>query len=315
MKFRKTLLLDIDDSKLDTSYWKRINSLTENKVHLSKEKRDIKKHLQGTDCLLVGLGIEINKEDFDNAPDLKFIGVLGTGYGRIDTEYAKKKGVVVCNVPGYAAESVAEFVFATILESIRHLEIGKGQAKKGNYSEAGFSAIEIKDKVFGVFGLGAIGSRVAEIALGFGADVRYWSRNRKKEFEKRGIKYEEVDTLIPKCDFISLNLAQTKETENFLDEARLQKIKKGAVVVNTAPMELVDIDALAKRLGEGNITFILDHSDEMSKEDLGRLSKYDNCVIYPPIAYVSVEAGIAKQETYVGNIENFLKGSPTNVVN
>ncbi len=99
-----------------------------------------------------------------------------------------------------------------------------------------------------------------------------------------------------------------------MNGARIQKLKKGAVVVNTAPMELVDIDALAKKLSKGDITFILDHSDEMSKEDLSKLSKYENCVIYPPIAYVSEEARIAKQEIFVGNIESSLKGSPVNTV-
>jgi len=100
-----------------------------------------------------------------------------------------------------------------------------------------------------------------------------------------------------------------------LNEERIQKIKKGAVVINTAPMELVDVHALEKRLEVGDITLILDHSDEMSQENINRLSKFKNCIIYPPIAYITKEAGIAKQEIFVGNIESFLKGSSTNQVN
>ena len=79
-------------------------------------------------------------------------------------------------------------------------------------------------------------------------------------------------------------------------------------------MELVDINALAERLAKGDITFILDHSDEMRKEDLERLSKYQNCIIYPPIAYITAEARIAKQRIFLKNIEGFLKGSPINTV-
>ncbi|MFH1858698.1 MAG: NAD(P)-dependent oxidoreductase [Patescibacteria group bacterium] len=139
--------------------------------------------------------------------------------------------------------------------------------------------------------------------------------NQTKEFEMKGVKYEDADVLIPKCDFLSLHFAQVKDTENFLNEERIQKIKKGAVVINTAPMELVSISVLEKRLENGDITFILDHSDEMSQENINKLSKFKNCIIYPPIAYITKEARIAKQEIFIGNIENFLKGSPTNQVN
>ena len=111
-----------------------------------------------------------------------------------------------------------------------------------------------------------------------------------------------------------MHFALNKETEKFLNKKRITRIKRGAVVVNTAPMELVDINALEMRLKAGDITFILDHSDEMASADLKKLSKYKNCIIYPPIAYISKEAGETKQRIFIENIENFLKGSPSNVV-
>ncbi len=314
-KFQKILAIGIDKSALDSIYWKRIEALTKKIINLAKDSPKIKEQLVDTDCLLIGFGVTMNKEIIDSAPNLKYIGVLATAYGKVDVDYANSKGIAVCNIPGYATEAVAEFVFAVILDHIREIEKGKKQARKGNYSEAGFSAIEIKNKIFGILGLGRIGSRVAEIALGFGADVKYWSINRKKELEARGVKYEDADDLIPKCDFLSLHFAQVKDTENFLNEERIQKIKKGAIVVNTAPMELVDIDALERRLENGDITFILDHSDEMSQENINKISKFKNCIIYPPIAYMTKEARISKQEIFVGNIENFLKGYPTSQVN
>ena len=311
MKFKKILTINIGESKLDSDYWKRLGGLAEKIVNLPKDSTEIKEHLADTDCLLIGFGIAVDKEEMDSAPNLKYIGVLASAYGKINTDYAKSKGIVVCNIPGYSTESVAEFVFALILEQIRELEKVRNQVREGDYSDPGFSASEIKDKVFGILGLGRIGGRAAEIALGFGADVRYWSRNRKEEIEAEGIKYEDADALIPKCDFLSLHFALTKDTENFLNEERIQKIKKGAIVVNLSPMELVDIDALEKRLKQNDMTFIWDHSDEISEENLKKIVKYKNCIAYPPIAYVSNEARIAKQEIFVGNIENFLKGSPT----
>lgn len=315
MKFKKILLVGVDESKLEPAFWKRIDAIAEKKVFVPKESPEIKKQLADADCVLLSLGSKFDKQDIDAAPKLKYVGMLGTGYGRIDTAYAKTKGIVVTNIPGYSTEGVAEFVFAILLEHLRDLEKGKAQARAGDYSEFGFNKTEIKGKVFGILGLGRIGSRVAEIALGFGADIRYWSRNQKKELEKKGIKYENADTLVPKCDFLSLHFALAKETEKFLNAPRIEKLKSGAVVINTAPMELVDIPALEKRLVKGDITFILDHSDEMSAEDLKKLSKHKNCIIYPPGAYLTKEASQLKQEIFVSNIEKFLKGTPTNKVN
>ncbi len=314
MKFRKILTIGIRESSLDPEYWKRLDAFSEKRVSLPKDSPDVQRNLVDTDCLLVGFGVTVDKAILDAAPRLRYIGMLGTAYGKIDATYAKSKGTTVCNVPGYSTEAVAEFTFAVILEYIRELEKGKRQARESNYSEAGFMASEIKGKTFGILGLGNIGSRVAEIALGFGANVRYWSRTRKHNIEAKGAVYEAADSLIPKCDFLSLNLAQTKETESFFNEESIRAIKHGAIVINTAPMELVDIDALERRLAKGDMTFILDHSDEMTSEDLKRLTKYANCVIYPPIALITKEARIAKQEIFTGNIEGFLKGKPMNTV-
>ena len=316
MKFNKILAYNIEKSKnLDPKSWKRIESLGNKIVFVPKGDSKLKKELSDTDCLLIAFGTSIVKEDIDSAPRLKYIGVLATAFGKIDVLYAKKKKIIVSNLKGYSTDSVAEFIIAVILEHVRSLEEGKKRGRSGNYSEIGISAIEIKNKIFGVVGLGAIGQRVAGIALGFGADVRYWSRNRKKNLEKKGIKYETFDNLISKADIISINLAQTKETERIFNNKVFQKIKSGAIIVNTAPMELVDIDSLEQRLKNRNITFILDHSDEMSEKDIKKLSKYPNCIIYPPLAYVSKEAADNRRRIFLENIEGFLKGQPVNVVN
>lgn len=314
MKFNKALSIGIGESQIGVAYWKRIDSLVQEKVSLLKDSPKISENLKDADCLFVAFGVTITKEDIDSAPNLKYIGILATAYGKVDTNYAKKKGIVVCNLPGYSTESVAEFVLAVILEQIRGLETGKRRGRSGNVSEAGISALEIKNKAFGIIGLGSIGTRVAQLALGFNADVSYWSKNRKKEIEKKGIKYELLDSLISKADFLSLHLAQTPETEKIMNQKMFKLIKKGAIIVNTAPMDLVDIDSLIERLKKKDITFILDHSDEMSEANLKKLSKFDNCIIYPPIAYITPEAALNKQEMFTSNLENFAKGNPVNIV-
>lgn len=315
MKFKKALIINISEDKLDPIYWKKLDSLVERKVSLPKDSPQIQKELANTDCILTGFQIDVGKKEIDSSPNLKYVSVLATAYGKIDTDYARKKGIVVSNVPGYATESVAELVFAIILENIRDIAKARERGIKSNYSEVGIRATEIKDKVFAVLGLGRIGRRVAEIAKGFGADVRYWSKNRKKDLEKVGIKYQDADKLIKEADIISLHFAETAETKHFLNKKRVNSIKSGTLIISTVPNEITDLDALEERLKVGDITFISDHADELDPKEAKKLSKYANCILYSPIGYISDEARIAKQEIFIGNMERFLKGKPTNKVN
>lgn len=314
MKFKKILMLGYSGDDLDKDFWNKIGQLCEKRVLIAVNSPELSKHLDA-DALVVKFAEVVDKNLIDKMPNLGYIGTLATAFGRIDTRYAASKNIPVCNIPGYSTIAVAEFAFGVILEHIREVERGKRQAREGNYSEAGFRAYEIQGKTFGVIGLGAIGSRIAEIALGFGADVIYWSRSRKKGYEEKDIRYMGGDEVLKDSDFVSINLALTNETKNFINKERMKKIKKGAVVVNLAQMDLVDINALEERLKKGDITFIYDHSDELSKEENERLAKYKNCIVYPPIAYITREARARKQEIFFKNLKGFLEGKIQNQVN
>ncbi|MCH8244660.1 hypothetical protein IIB97_02120 [Patescibacteria group bacterium] len=313
--FKKALFLGYSQEELPEEEWARIDALVQEKVLLPKDSPDIAKHLTDADALLLKLGMGADKEMIDSAPNLKYIGMLGTGYGRIDTAYAASKGITVCNIAGYSTQGVAEFGFGVILEHLREISRARAEAESGNYSEAGFQGTELKSKTFGVIGLGRIGGRIAEIAHSFGADVRYWNIERQEDAEKKGIRYQEVEELLNEVDFLSINLAFVPETEKFLDKKRIEFIKPGAVFLNLAPMELVDIDALEQRLQKGDMTFIFDHADELTQEQVQQLTQHKNCIAYPPIANMTKEATEAKLKMFVDNLENFLKGSLTNKVN
>lgn len=310
MKFKKIVFLGYNGEELEKKHWDKIDSLTDEKVLLSADDPFSDKHLRNADCLLIRLGAKISKDLMDKTPNLKYIGMLGTGVGGIDIAYAARKNIVVCNIADYATEGVAEFTFGVILDYLRELERGKKQARDNNYSEVTFTGTEIKGKSFGIIGLGNIGARTAEIARCFGAKVRYWSKNKKQ-----GFKYQEVEDLLKESDIITINLALTPETKGFLDKERIQMIKEGALVVNPSPMELVDLPALVTRLEKKDMGFILDHSDEMSEEQISKLKPLKNCIIYPPIAYTTHEATELKKGIFVDNLENFLKGESTNIVN
>lgn len=185
MKFKKILMLGYSKGDLGEVQEKRLAILGQKIVMLQKDSKDISPIYRDSDCLLVRLGASVDKKMIDDAPKLKYVGMLGTGYGRIDTEYASKKGITVTNIAGYSTEGVVELVFGTMIEHIRELERAKSQARKCDYSEATFEGYEIRNKKFGVIGLGRIGQRVAQMALkGFDAQVFYWSRNRKKDLER-----------------------------------------------------------------------------------------------------------------------------------
>jgi phosphoglycerate dehydrogenase-like enzyme len=314
MKFKKILTIGISESGLSPEYWKKIDGLAEKRISLPKDSPEIKMQLADTDCLLVNpFAFKMEREHIDAAPRLRYIGALSTAYGKIDYVYATTKGITVCNIPGYSTEAVAELAFGVILMHIRELERARKQVREGDYSETTFfNTTEIMGKKFGIIGLGRIGRRVTELAHAFGADVYYWSRNKK---DIAVAKYQEVEKLLSECNFISLHLAFTKDTELFMNAARINKIKPGAILINLAPNELVDFSALDKRLAKGDIFYIADHTDEMTPEQIELLSKHKNCILYPPIGWTTKEATIGKQDIFVGNIENFLKGAPTNKVN
>lgn len=316
MKFKKLLMVGYANTDFSDSEWKRFDALSESKVLLPKDTPKLLGELKDTDCLLVRLGATVDKAMIDAAPGLKYIGMYGTGYGRVDAVYAATKGIAVCNIAGYSTEGVAELAFGILIDYLRELERAKVQARNGDYSEATFAGTEIKDKNFGVIGLGRIGERIAEIAQkGFGASTSYWSRNRKQDYEQMGIVYKDIDALLAISDFLSLNLALVPETTGFLNKERIQKIKSGATIINLAPMELVDIPALAERLAKRDIIFILDHSDELSPENAKLLAQYKNCIMYPPIGYVTKEATAGKKGMFIDNLENYLNGKPSNKVN
>ncbi len=313
MEFKKLVTYGIAESALSPEYWEKVDGLTDKRAFLDKNSNDFLKEMADADALLVSFGTVIDADTIDASPQLRYIGIAATAYNKVNVAYAKTKNIIVTNLPGYSTESVAEFTIAAILEQMRQLEKGKNNGRQGNYDESEFSAREIQHKNFGVLGLGQIGHRVAEIALGFSANVFYWSKHHHLEAEQKGIRFSELDQLAQSSDILSLNVALNVETTKILNKLRIQSLKPGAIVINTAPMELVDLDALADRLQQGDITFILDHSDQMTKEDITKITS-PHCIIYPPIAYVSQEARTNKQNLLVENVERFLAGRPQNVV-
>ncbi len=313
MKLQKVVCLGFSGSELEENYWKELDGLTGSRVLVASEA-ELSSNTEA-DGLLVKLGAKVPKTLIDKFPNLKYIGMLGTGYGGIDTAYAASKNITVTNIADYATEGVAEFTFGILIEWCRGVSRALGLAWDGVYEDDEHPGMEIKGKKFGVVGLGNIGKRTAELAQAFSCDVSYWSRTRKEDAEANGVKYQELDDLLADSDIITLNLALNPETEGIINADRIAKLKNQAIFINPSPMELVDFAALVERLKKQEIVFMLDHSDEMTKEQLEALRPFGTCKVYPAIAYLTSEASQLKKRIYIDNIKNYQDGKPTNKVN
>lgn len=313
MKLNRLVCLGFNGGELEDDYWEELDGLTKGHVLVASEA-ELGSNTDA-DGLLVKLGAKVPKDLMDKFPNLKYIGMLGTGYGGIDTAYAASKGIIVTNIADYATEGVAEFTFGILIEWCRGVSRALGLAWDGVYEDDDHPGMEIKGKKFGVIGLGNIGKRTAELAQAFGCDVTYWSRTRKEDAEAKGIKYQELDVLLADSDIITLNLALNSETEGIINSDRLQKIKNDAIFINVSPMELIDFDSLVARLLQSDIVFMLDHSDEMTKEQLKALKSINRSRVYPAIAYLTREAGQLKKRIYIDNLKNFINNKPSNKVN
>lgn len=307
--------LALNDDHLDPSCWRKISELCSKLTRFDSSSVELYEALKSADILLVRYGMPIPKEMIAIAPKLKFINVYATDVGKIDLQAAREAGVVVSNLRAHSANAVAEFAVASILDVYRDLREGHARAARGETSEVGIFAREIKGKQVGVIGFGAIGTRIAEICgKGFGATVSYWSRTRKAELENDGCKYSDLDFLISSSDILALSIPLSPQTEGFMNANRIASMKQDSLLINISPMGLIDRVALKKRLAVNDIYFSFDHIFELSNEERSEFVSYKNTRAFPTIAYITQEARQNRQRLFMENLEGFLVGQPRSVV-
>lgn len=312
---RKAVFIDYKNGEIASNIFTRLKINFETVDFCQRSDSDVLMKVKDADAFFVKISTTVDKELIDAAPALKYIGVCSTAFDAVDTKYARSKGVSVCNLGGYSTEAVAEFFFASLFETIRDLERAKNQARKEDYSFASFMGRELQNKTLGVIGAGTIGSRIATIGIGIGMKVIYFSRKNKPAIETLGAVKYPLEDIVKNSDFISVNLALNAETKELVSKDKVALIKKGAVLINLAPPPLLDQEAVLKKAASGDLTYIFDHSDDMDPSLVKRFLQIGNCIVYPPVAFRTIEADINRWETFVGNIEHFIKGAPTNVIN
>ena len=262
----------------------------------------------------------INREVMAQLPQLKYIGVLATGYNVVDIEAAHEHDIIVTNVPAYSTESVAQMVFAHLLTVTNRTEHYALQNRQGRWTKNpdfcywDFSHMELAGKTFGIVGLGNIGRRVAEIALAFGMQVKALT-SKSANALPAGIEKADLEELLASSDIISLHCPLTDSTRHLINHETLQQMRPSAILINTGRGPLVDDQAVATALAEGKLAaFCTDVlTEEPPKADNPLLSQ-PNAFITPHIAWATEEARSRLLQVAISNVRAFLNAKPQNVV-
>ncbi|MFB9274635.1 D-2-hydroxyacid dehydrogenase [Cohnella cellulosilytica] len=254
-------------------------------------------------------------------PKLKYIGVLATGYDVIDIAAARERGIVVANVPGYGTQSVAQLVFALLLELCQHAGLHDRSVKDGDWSRSADwcywnkPLVELHGKTIGIVGYGSIGEQVGRIAHAFGLKVAAYRRSPGGEPPFDRFSWVGLDELWETSDVVSLHCPLTSETAGLVNRSSLARMKKSAFLINTARGGLVDERALADCLNAGGIAGAA--VDVLSSEPPASdnpLLTAANCIVTPHLAWATHEARTRLLQTVTDNLAAFLDGKPANVV-
>ena len=267
-----------------------------------------------------------NKVVFDadtiwKLPNLKYIGVLATGYNIVDTVAACDNDIVVTNVPAYSTDSVAQLTFAHILSIANRVEHYAIENRNGRWSNNpdfvywDTPLIELTGKTLGIVGLGLIGMKVAKMALCFGMDVFAVTSKHRKDLPE-GIQKTTLDGLLATSDILSLHCPLKRETREMINATTLAKMKHGAILINTGRGPLVNENDVAEALKSGQLGAY--GTDVMCQEPPSAdnpLFSAPNFYSTPHIAWATFEARQRLMKTVVDNVKAFIEGKPVNVVN
>ena len=298
--------------------WDELKGLGGCVVHDRTAPGQLMERAKGAQVLLTNK-VVLDRETMGQLPELAYIGVLATGYNVVDVEAARDRGIVVTNVPAYSTDSVAQIVFALLLELVsgvgRHDEaVHTGKwSRSPDFSFCEISMIELAGLTMGIVGFGEIGRVVARIAEAFNMKVIVHTRTSGKG---DGIIYVDLDTVFAESDVISLHCPLTPETQGLVNSDRLRRMKESGILINTSRGPVVDEAALADALNTGEIAGAAVDvlSVEPPPEDNPLLGAR-NCIITPHIAWATLAARNRLMDTVVGNVKAWMEGRPVNVVN
>ena len=301
--------------------WDGFRELGELTVYDRTEPEDVLERAQGAQVILTNK-VVITEELMEQLPDLRYIGVLATGYNVVDIPAARRHGIIVTNIPAYSTMSVAQMVMAHLLNITNQVALHSAAVKEGEWQrnkDFSFSLtplIELDGKTLGIVGLGNTGTATARIAQSLGMRILAYSSKSAEALAQLGIeKAESYEQLFREADVLSLHCPLTEETRHLVNADRLQMMKPTAILINTGRGPLVDEKALAAALNEGRIMAAgVDVLQEEPPRQGSPLIGARNCYITPHIAWATQAARTRLLDIALENIKAFLKGKPQNVV-
>lgn len=262
----------------------------------------------------------LSSETLERLPALRYIGVLATGYNIVDVGKAAQKGIVVTNIPIYGTDSVAQMVFALLLELCNGVGVHNDAVHHGEWSRSEDwtfwkqPLIELSGKTMGIVGYGRIGHKVADIAQAFGMNVMVAGTKRPEDLSPR-IAWGSLDDLFAAADVVSLHCPLTAATSGLVNSERLSRMKPSAFLINTSRGGLIVEQDLAAALNSGKLAGAgLDVLNKEPPTDLSPLIGAKNCIITPHIAWATLESRSRLLNTAVSNVAAWLNGQATNVV-
>lgn len=264
----------------------------------------------------------LKEQVLDQLPALKYIGVLATGYNVVDVDFAKKRGIMVANVPGYGTASVVQMTFALLLELCQHVQSHSDSVFNGEWSKSldfcywKHPLVELEGKTMGIIGFGRIGQKVADVAGAFGMNIIGQSRHQSDQSHRKDFRWAELDELLKESDVVSIHCPLFPETQGMINRDTLKLMKSSAFFLNTSRGPLMVDQDLADALNAGVIAGagIDVLSVEPPAED-NPLFKAKNCLITPHIAWATKEARTRLMGIAENNLSSFLNGNPINIVN
>lgn len=299
--------------------WEGMQALGELTVHDRTTPAELLERSAGAEVLVTNKTV-ITAEDMAALPDLKYIGVLATGYNIIDVKAAKERGIVVTNIPAYSTDSVAQMVFAQILnitQRVGHYAYANRHGRWANNPDFCYwdtNLTELHGKKMGIIGLGNTGKATARIAAAFGMQVCAYTSKSQPELPE-GIRKMELDEIFRECDIVSLHCPLTPDTKELVNAKRLAAMKPTAILINTGRGPLVNEQELADALNRGVIAAA--GLDVLSSEPplyTNPLLTAKNCFITPHIAWATKEARVRLMDIAVENLKGYLKGEIVNNV-
>ncbi len=300
--------------------WDALKDLGECVIYDRTASAELLERAKDADVLLTNK-VVISAETMAQLPNLKYIGVLATGYNIVDIEAARKHGIVVTNIPAYSTNSVAQMVFAHLLNITQrvghyshHIKKDAAWTNSKDFCYWDTPLMELDGLKMGIIGLGNTGMATAKIALSFGLEVYAFTSKTQAQLPE-GIKSASMDEIFSKCDIVSLHCPLTEKTKYLINAERLKTMKPTAIVINTGRGPLVNEKDLADALNNGIIyaagVDVL--STEPPKADNPLLSA-KNCFITPHVAWATKAARVRLMDIAVNNLKGFIRGEVQNVV-